>query len=451
MESWRMSSVDSSPDYLTKLRTKAVTCVLWAAAVGITAVLVHRRANPGVFDNIGVDFNVLLHASRTLAAGHSPYAGNPYFVYPPTLALLLAPFSHAAPITIWRIWTDAEFVVLLIGVAAFVASQAPQLPSWVWPILFTFCTVTLFHFNPITLLFFSGNADIFVFTVLLLATLAGRHAHPATRGALIGVAGLLKAWPAAVGLSLLQRGLARRSRAVLAFILAILLAPILAVGFGGRSGFQAFFHNVLFAQNWNTKHLASYSVLSAPEVLFSRSGLVRPLIVSGTLRVLVTAVLLIWVVGLIVVILRTIGDQAMCSWNITFCVVLLVPGSHITYILYSLPVLWLWGARLFITRRLRLLNGVVFGVLFLWWLIEAKTWPDSLSGYCIIFASSLVACTVSAIAAQRVSTEIVEVPASSSLTDIGHQGQSPGEAVQNGDHGTEEDRSPSVVQPGVQG
>jgi hypothetical protein len=207
----------------------------------------------------------------------------------------------------------------------------------------------------------------------------------------------------------------------------------------------------LFAQNWNTKHLASYSVLSAPEVLFSRSGLVRPLIVSGTLRVLVTAVLLIWVVGLIVVILRTIGDQAMCSWNITFCVVLLVPGSHITYILYSLPVLWLWGARLFITRRLRLLNGVVFGVLFLWWLIEAKTWPDSLSGYCIIFASSLVACTVSAIAAQRVSTEIVEVPASSSLTDIGHQGQSPGEAVQNGDHGTEEDRSPSVVQPGVQG
>ena len=446
-----MSSADSSPDHLTKLRTKAVTCILWAAAVGITAVLVHRRANPGVFDNIGVDFNTLLHASRTLVAGHSPYAGNPYFVYPPTLALLLAPFSHAAPITIWKIWTDAELFALLIGAAAFVASQASQLRSWVWPILFTFCTVTLFHFTPITLLFFSGNADIFVFAVLLLATLAGRYGQPATRGALIGVAGLLKAWPAAVGLSLLQRGLARRSRALLAFILAILLAPILAVGFGGRSGFGAFFHNVLFAQNWNAKHLASYSVLSAPEVLFSRSGLVRPLVVSGTLRVFVTAVLLIWVVGLLVVILRTIGDQAMCSWNVTFCVVLLVPGSHITYILYALPVLWLWGARLFMTGRLRLLNGVVFGVLLLWWLIEAKTWPNSLGGYCIIFASGLVACTVSVIAARRVSTEIVEVPAPSGSTDIPHQGHSPGKDVQNGDHGAEQGRSPSVVLPGVQG
>ncbi len=450
MKTWRRNSLDPSSDHVTKLRAKAVTCLLWVAAVGITAVLVHRRANPGVFDNIGVDFNTLLHASRTLAAGHSPYAGNPYFVYPPTLALLLAPLSHVAPMTIWKIWTDAEIVVLLIGVAAFVASQAPELPSWVWPVLFTFCTVTLFHFNPVTLLFFSGNADIFVFAALLLATLAGRNARPATRGALIGVAGLLKAWPAAVGLSLLQRGLARRSRALLAFLLAILLAPILAVGFGGRTGFEAFFHNVLFAQNWNAKHLASYSVWSAPQTLFSRSGIVPPLLVSGTLRVLFTAVLLVWVVGLLVVILRTTGDQAMCSWNVTFCVVLLVPGSHITYIFYGLPVLWLWGARLFITRRFRLLNAVVLGVLCLWWLVEAKTWPDSLRGYSIIFGFNLVACTVSAIAAQRVSTEWAEVSAASGLTDI-HQEHNPGTVVRNGDHGMEDDRPPSVVHPGVQG
>ena len=41
--------------------------------------------------------------------------------------------------------------------------------------------------------------------------------------------------------------------------------------------------------------------------------------------------------------------------------------------------------------------------------------------------------------------------ASSGLTDIQHQGQSPGKDVQYGDHGAEEAPSPSVVHLGVQG
>ncbi len=41
--------------------------------------------------------------------------------------------------------------------------------------------------------------------------------------------------------------------------------------------------------------------------------------------------------------------------------------------------------------------------------------------------------------------------ASTGLTDIHHQGHSPGKDVQNGDHGTEEAPSPPVVQAGVQG
>jgi hypothetical protein len=41
--------------------------------------------------------------------------------------------------------------------------------------------------------------------------------------------------------------------------------------------------------------------------------------------------------------------------------------------------------------------------------------------------------------------------ASSGLTDIHHQGHSPGKDVQNGDHGEEEAPSPPVVHTGVQG
>jgi hypothetical protein len=41
--------------------------------------------------------------------------------------------------------------------------------------------------------------------------------------------------------------------------------------------------------------------------------------------------------------------------------------------------------------------------------------------------------------------------ASIGLTDFHHQGHRPGKDVQNGDHGTEEAPSSSVVHPGVQG
>ena len=185
-------------------------------------------------------------------------------------------------------------------------------------------------------------------------------------------------------------------------------------------------------------------------MLFSRNGLVTPIAASGTLRILATTVLLLWVVGLLVVILRTVGDPAMCSWNVTFCVVLLIPTSHITYILYGLPVLWLWGARLFMASRFRLVNGVVFGALLLWWIVEAQSWPASLRGYCIIFAGNLLACTVSAIAARRVSNETDEISARPATEDLDHQGYSPGTDVRGGGELTELGPSPSVVQFGVE-
>ena len=47
--------------------------------------------------------------------------------------------------------------------------------------------------------------------------------------------------------------------------------------------------------------------------------------------------------------------------------------------------------------------------------------------------------------------EFEEVWASSGLTDIHHQGQSPRKDVQNGDHGEEEAASTSLVHAGVQG
>jgi hypothetical protein len=390
--------------YLPRYGNAAVLIALWVLAAAVTAVLIHQRYRGAVSGSIGADFLIYLHAAHLVATGHSPYQGNGTFVYPPTLALLLAPFIHQAPIRVFRAWTLLELAALIVGVAAFVAIQAPKLRSWLRPILFIICVVTVFHFWPLTVGLFLGQADAFVFAALMLSAWAATRDWPATRGVFIGLAGLFKTWPAAVILSLGQRGTERRLRAVVAFVVTVLLAPVLALAFGGGSGLVDFVKSVVSAR---TQHLVSDSVWGAPSLLFSNSGLARPALVSAPLQVLGTAVLLIWVVGLLVVALRTSGDKVMCTWNVTFCIVLLLPVSHLAYTLYCLPVLWVWVSYILESKVLTWQQFIVPVVLFLWWIVQTKAWPDSGSSaaigsihYCVVFTAGLVACTASVIGAR---------------------------------------------------
>jgi hypothetical protein len=378
--------------------------MLWVLAAAVTAVLIHQRYRAAVSGSIGSDFLIYLRAAHLVATGHSPYQSNGAFVYPPTLALLLAPFTHQPPIRVFRAWTLLELAALIVGVSAFVAMQAPKLRSWLLPILFIICVVTVFHFWPLTLGLFLGQADAFVFSALMLSTWAATQDWPATRGVFIGLAGLLKTWPAAVILSLGQRGTKRRLRAVAAFVVTALVAPILALAFGGGSGLVDFVKSVVSARS---QHLVSDSVWGAPSLLFSNSGLARPVIVSVPMQVVVTAVLLIWVVGLLVVALRTSGDKVMCTWNVTFCIVLLLPVSHLAYTLYCLPVLWVWVSYVMESKRLTWHQLLVPVFLFLWWIVQTKAWPDSGSSaaissihYCVVFTANLIACTVSVLGAR---------------------------------------------------
>ena len=142
-------------------------------------------------------------------------------------------------------------------------------------------------------------------------------------------------------------------------------------------------------------------------MLFSNSGLAHPVIVSAPLQVMCTAALLIWVVGLLAVTLRTSGDRVMCTWNVTFCIVLLLPVSHLAYTLYCLPVLWLWASRILEGERHSWKQFLVPAVLFVWWIVQTKSWPDSGSSseigaahYCIVFVANFVACSASVIGAR---------------------------------------------------
>jgi hypothetical protein len=394
------SAPSSSPVGLfSRYGTTAAVAALWIVGAAVTAILVHQRYRGAVSGGIGADFQIYLHAAHLVAAGHNPYRGNGTFIYPPTLALFLAPFVHAGPTHVFHFWTALELAALVVGVAAFVAMQAPRLrPGW-RPVLYLVCIVTALHFWPLTIGLFLGQADTFVFAALMLSAWAAARDLPGTRGALIAVAGLLKTWPAVVALALLQRSSERRLRSIVAFAATIVIAPALALALGGGSGLADFVKSVISAR---TQHLVSDSVWGAPDLLFSNTGLARPVAVSPLLHSLSTAVLLIWVVGLLVVALRTSGDRAMCTWNVTFCTVLLLPVSHLAYTLYCLPVLWLWTSRILESKRITWRQLVVPGILFVWWIVQTKAWPDSGSSssigamhYIVVFAASLVACTAS--------------------------------------------------------
>ena len=347
-------------------RAQAVYYFAWLVAIGVTVALAVTRYRAGVRDGIGGDFGVFfLPAAREIAQGHSPYLTAGYR-YPPIIALVLAPFVHVARGDVWRAWTALAVAAAVIAVAVFVRSEAPRLSPWRRPVLAAFCGVTCLHFWPLVVGLFFGALDTLVLLALILSTCVSTSRG---RGALIGVAGMIKTWPVAVGVALFQRGVESRRAAIGAFVLTFLIAPLSALAFGWRLGFVRFLENIFASQG----NYVSDSVWGIPRLLFTNSGLARPVTVSATLDILVAAALALAIVGLLVIAIRPRGDAGLCTWNVMFCVVLLLPGSHLAYTLYALPVLWTWGARCLRAARPAPIDITVLFIALLWWLACAPS------------------------------------------------------------------------------
>src|SRR5665811_2555540 len=127
-----------------------------------------------------------------------------------------------------------------------------------------------------------------------------RQAHRGSshlRGAMIGVAGMIKVWPWAMVLVALPRGTPARRQVWMSTISVAVAAPLLAAIFGW-SGLLGFFRNVFDAHQ---QHIVSDSVWNVPQMLFLNTGLARPVVHSLVLTVLLTAVLIAWVGTLLVV------------------------------------------------------------------------------------------------------------------------------------------------------
>jgi len=398
--------------------------VLWVAAVALIGYLVYFRYNVAYSGHGRFDFDTFVRAARRVEAGMSPYPRDRQYVYPPFVALLMAPFAHANPRHLWHVWIALVIVAPLVGVGAFVASHASRLSAWLCPLLLAFCAFSVLYtgYWPMSRELYLGQIDTFVFSMLVLATLAARRARELGRSAWIGVAALIKVWPLAFGLSLLQRGVRRRRGAIALLVAAVVAMPLSALIAWGPSAVRGFLANVFDA---HSQPIVNDSVWGAPKLLFSRSGLARPMFVSEPLELLAWAILALWVVGLLVVALRTAGDPALCTWNVIFCVILLLPVAHRQYAILVLPLLWTWGVNL-LTEGVNLSDGLVIAVVVGWWLLQLKAWPYYGSSraissvrYCVPFFADMIACTASVIGARAATLRATRAEGSTSAANVG--------------------------------
>jgi hypothetical protein len=418
--------------------------VIWSLALGGAAYLAYRRYQelqavvPNGRSGVASDFWIFLHGARQVAAGHSPYssvrvsARSYGYVYTPLVALVLLPFCHASAQHIWHVWTALSLAALvLFGVLA-TSEWMQRLRSWRRPLLFGVTSLTVLQFLPTKLELSQGQVDGFVVVALAVAAIASGRGWAAVSGVLIGLGGLLKTWPAAVGLSAFRHNYAKRGSTLAALLISLAVGPALAAVLGGASELKDFLKTTVES---GSQHFISHSVWTTPLLLFSHSGLAHPVLASTPLRVMATVILAAWVVGLLFLILLRSKSAALCYWQVVACVVLLVPVSHSWYTLYLLPLLWIWAARWLEDPRRRSGELVVTGLLALWWLVLFHiNWSPNAVGsptfsslhISVIFFANLAALTVSSIGEQLVRTGATDPCAASAdrqyLPAVSHAG-----------------------------
>lgn len=125
------------------------------------------------------------------------------------------------------------------------------------------------------------------------------------------------------------------------------------------------------------------------------------MVVSPILAVISTVVLLGWVVALLVVTLRQDHPEpGIPFWDVAFCVILLLPVSHLSYTIFVLPVLWLWSVRAVRSSRINSAESLVFATLFVRWIVvsQSRLGQDaSQLSVTVVFFVNLAACSTSVI------------------------------------------------------
>lgn len=384
---------------------------VWALAALCAVVLGLQRYREGLGAGQPDLDSFFLPAAHAIVSGDSPYSVSGYF-YSPLVALMLAPFEASSHAT--EYWTAARVAA---GVAACVVGALACTPRGAWMRAGLVCIgamVTLLWSWPATLDLWIGQVELFVLLALTVAAYAETRGHRFVSGLALGMCAVIKIWPALFAIWLFRRGAVARRVSWLGVLAAAGVALVLSVATGGVGGAVDLVLKPL--SGGNQPRLAANSVWGLPRVLFDETSVAEPLTDSPVLRATLTVVLALWVVGLAVITLSKPGPSFVALFNVAFAVILLMPVSHYFYVLYALPTLWWWAARV-LERPRSAVAWTACVALLVWWVVVFRL-PPAGDGFLTstapsllrIFGASIVAATVSVLAAASIDGGIRSAP-----------------------------------------
>lgn len=386
--------------------SRLATAAVWVAAGGLAASLGFARYSDAVAGPQPDFVNCFVLAAEEVAAGRTPYSVAGYY-YSPLVALTLAAVVHTG----WSVeaWTALRVVC---GVVACLVSVVAFTPRGAWlrrGLLTCLAVVTLLYSWPATFDLWAGQPNLLAVLAMAGTVLAHRFRAEATSGLLLGLAAVVKTWPALFLAWFFRRGARGGLRPWLGVATAALLAVLPAWWLGGWQGVSDMVIGPLHGADQPA--LAANSVWGVGRMMFSPSSVGAPLLISPLLQWLTTSALVLLVVGMGTLTLWRPGDDLISLYNVAFVTILLLPVSHFYYLVYPLPALWWWASRCTQDPRSRT-AWIVTAVLVAWWLVAFRIAPVG-DGFATttwqsltrIFVATLAAAFASVVGAARLASK----------------------------------------------
>jgi len=370
------------------LGTTLLPVLLWVIAGAVVAVLALNRYNGAIgstplIGEYNADFGVFFHAAQVISHGKSPYTAAGKYVYFTPLAIFLSIFISASELSILKAWTIAELAALILAIFMTIKfTKSSPIFSWETPVIFTVCAGISLHIWATVMEFYFSNDDFFVLLFLVIAGFLLLKECPILFGICVGIITLIKVWPVIIIIAVFQRGVTKvqRIKAIAALGLMIVIGIVANLIPQGVHEITLFIKSIYREK---TQDAVSNSITGIPHLLFSRSGLARPIFISHSIEYIAVGLFGLWVLGMLLVALYHPSNRMLLVFNIMLFLVLVNPSSHIVYSILALPVVWFWitnyrilfsikdGSARVILSRVSLILAI-----FVWCIVQEKAWPD---------------------------------------------------------------------------
>ena len=381
---------------------------MWLIVLGGAAVLASRRYSAAMGSSRPDLEGIFLPAASAVRQGVSPYE-TPGYVYSPIVAQLLSLFPDTGVAV--RSWTAMTLALAICSAFFVTRSFAGILSATRQSLVFGLACVTLLASWPLSWELWLGQTDLVSLCGICLAIFGSRNARASITGTGLALGAAVKTWPILFWLWFARRQDGRHPRVLAAdprvraaAWATIVTCALLIASFALQGGLSGVGMMARRTVEFSSQPLAAYSALGAGRLLFRSTPVAPPIAVSAVLQWTTTLAIAAVALLLMAITLLLPADDSLALPNIAFCVILLLPVSHLSYLILPLPAMWLWGGRALAQPRNRLI-WLVLAVFGCWWFLALRTPAvgdgaahTSFRSYLTILLATLVTASVSVVA-----------------------------------------------------